>query len=75
MADAKAATIKSTRVTQKRLIGTAPSAIASGEGFGRVTVSRIIIAVISTCIVRIHHLFVFITSTMGLQSPLRNQGK
>ena len=67
--------MNSTSVNQNRPAEVCPEAMSSGDGLGSVRVSRSIMAVISTCIVTIHQRFVRITSTIGLQSPFRNQGK
>ena len=67
--------MNSTSVTVNMLMGVLPLATTSGSGCGKVSVSRIIMAVRSACIEIIHQRLVFTTSTMGLQMPLRNQGK
>src|SRR5574344_659023 len=75
VAEANAEMINNIRVRVNILIGVCPSAIIAASGFGNVSVSSIINAVIITCIEIIHQRLVLTTSTSGPHSPFRNQGK
>ena len=57
------------------LIGVAPDVIVATSGFGNVSVSSTIRAVISTCMVTIHQRLVLTTSTIGPHKPFKNHGK
>ncbi len=75
VAEAKAAIMNSTNVSEKRLMGVCPLAIISADGKGNVNVRATSKIVSKACMARIHQRLVFTTSTNGLQMPLRNQGK
>ena len=75
VADANAAMMNNIRVSVNMLMGVVPAAIVETSGFGNVTVSSTINAVMSTCMLTIHQRLVLTTSTTGPHKPFKNHGK
>ena len=71
----KANMMKRIRVKVNKLTGVCLLAISSGSGEGRETIRVAQRMVINTCIAMIHHRLVLTTSTIGLHTPFKNQGK
>ena len=55
--------------------GALPAAICSGESPGSEKATRKNVALIRICITTVHHLFVLIRSTNGLQNGFITQGR
>ena len=75
VADAKAVMINSTNVSVNILTGVLPEAIMSGEGCGRVNVSKMKAKLIRACIITIHQRLVRRMSTNGLHRGLMTHGR
>ena len=75
VADAKAANMKRMSVNVNRLIGVVPAAIVSADGCGIVRAWIRNATDMMICIVMIHHLFVLMMSTNGLQRNFNVHGR